>query len=109
MQEMGIRSRIRVKRRQSYLGVVGGRVADNLLQRNFKADQPNQKGVTDVTEYRVYNANLYLSTIKGLYNGEIVASPMSLRNSLSSIISIFCGFSLFLHFDRMFMLLEKFI
>jgi putative transposase len=89
MQEMGIRSRIRVKRHQNSPSVGGDRVADNLLQRNFKADQPNQKWVTDVTQYRVYDTKLYLSTIKDLYNGEIIASHMSLRNDNQLVLQTF--------------------
>ncbi|GJM83068.1 hypothetical protein HMSSN139_55640 [Paenibacillus sp. HMSSN-139] len=41
MQELGIRSRIRRKHRCNYAGSTGGRVAENLLQRDFKADLPN--------------------------------------------------------------------
>jgi transposase InsO family protein len=36
--------------------------------------------VTDVTQYRVGDTWLYLSTIKDLFNNEIVAYNMSLRN-----------------------------
>jgi putative transposase len=32
---------------------------DNILQRNFKADQPNEKWVTDVTEFAVNGRKLY--------------------------------------------------
>jgi transposase InsO family protein len=89
MQAMGIRSRIRVKRQQSSVGVGGDRVAENLLQRNFKADKPDQKWVTDVTQYRVYDTKFYLSTIKDLFNGEIIASHMSLRNDNQLVLQTF--------------------
>lgn len=80
MQEMGLRSRIRRKHRGNYASSIGGRVAENVLKRNFEADSPNQKWVTDVTQYRVADTWLYLSAIKDLFNNEIVAYHMSLRN-----------------------------
>jgi putative transposase len=89
MQAIGIRSRIRVKRQQSNVGVGGDRVAENLLQRNFKAEKPDQKWVTDVTQYRVYDTKFYLSTIKDLFNGEIIASHMSLRNDNQLVLQTF--------------------
>lgn len=52
---------------------------ENLLQRQFKADKPNQKWVTDVTEFKVANQKLYLSTILDLYNGEIIAHQIEAR------------------------------
>jgi transposase InsO family protein len=43
---------IRVKKYVSYRGDQG-KVAPNILQRNFKANQPEQKWVTDITEFKV--------------------------------------------------------
>ena len=50
-----------------------GIIADNLLKRDFKANKPNEKWVTDVTEFKVNNDKLYLSPIVDLFNGEIVS------------------------------------
>ena len=72
MQSMKLKSRIRVSKYRSYKGQVG-RVADHVLQRQFKADKPNQKWVTDVTEFNVRGEKLYLSPIMDLYNGEIIS------------------------------------
>lgn len=72
MQSMKLKSRIRITKCRSYKGRVG-RVADNVLQRQFKADKPNQKWVTDVTEFNVRGEKLYLSPIMDLFNGEIIA------------------------------------
>ena len=52
-------------------------LADNLLNREFKADKPNQKWLTDVTEFK-YNAGIevkkvYLSAILDLYDRRIVS------------------------------------
>ncbi|XID74446.1 IS3 family transposase [Alkanindiges sp. WGS2144] len=72
MQSMGLKSRIRIVKYRSYKGEVG-KVADNVLQRQFKADRPNYKWVTDVTEFNVRGEKLYLSPIMDLFNGEIIA------------------------------------
>jgi putative transposase len=49
MQLMKLKSLVRPKKFQAFHGTVG-RVAPNVLQRQFKADAPNQKWVTDITE-----------------------------------------------------------
>ncbi|WP_371928030.1 IS3 family transposase [Moraxella sp. FZLJ2109] len=81
MNQMGLKARIRSKRRFSaYQGKVG-KIADNVLKRDFKADRPNQKWATDVTEFKVLDKQgnvkkLYLSPIMDLFNGEIVSYQM---------------------------------
>ena len=72
MGMLQLRSAVRRKRYHSYKGNVG-KVAPNILQRDFSAQRPNQKWVTDVTEFRVGEKKLYLSPVLDLYNGEIVA------------------------------------
>lgn len=72
MQVMGLKSRIRAAKYRSYQGQIG-KIADNVLQRKFKADKPNQKWATDVTEFNVCGEKLYLSPIIDLFNGEIIA------------------------------------
>ncbi len=89
MQVLGIRSRIRRKHRCNYASSDGGRVAKNLLKRDFKADAPNQKWVTDVTQYRVGESWLYLSAVKDLFNNEIVAYHMSQRNDNPLVLQTF--------------------
>lgn len=72
MQTLKIRSLVRVKKYRSYRGDVG-RIAPDLLKRQFEASGPNQKWATDVTEFNVQGKKLYLSPVMDLYNGEIVA------------------------------------
>ena len=76
MKSLKLRSVIRVKKYRSYKGTVG-KVAQNLLRRQFHAQKPNEKWVTDVTEFNVSGEKLYLSPILDLYNGEIVAHHIS--------------------------------
>ena len=78
MQESGIKSLVRAKKYKSYKGLQGA-IAPNLLKRNFTARKPNQKWVTDVTEFTVAGKKLYFSPILDLYNGEIVSYTISNR------------------------------
>ncbi len=71
MQALNLKSWVRPKRYRSYRGQVG-HIADNLLHRNFKAEKPNQKWVTDVTEFKVGEQKVYLSPIIDLFNQEVV-------------------------------------
>ncbi|WP_328212926.1 IS3 family transposase, partial [Brevibacillus porteri] len=89
MQEMGLRARIRRKHRCNYTSSVGSRIAENLLKRDFRASAPNQKWVTDVTQYRVADTWLYLSVVKDLFNNEIVAHHMSVRNDNQLVLQTF--------------------
>lgn len=76
MQMLNLKSLVRPKRYQSYKGQVG-KIAKNILKRNFKATKPNQKWVTDVTEFKVKGEKLYLSPILDLYNQEIISYEIS--------------------------------
>jgi putative transposase len=76
MKELGISSIIRVKKYVSYRGQQG-KIAPNLLQRNFKAAKPNQKWATDITEFKVRDKKLYLSPIIDLFNGEIISYTLA--------------------------------
>lgn len=78
MNECGLKSLVRIKKYRSYKGQQGT-IARNLLKRNFKANKPYQKWVTDVTEFTVAGKKLYLSPILDLYNGEIVSYNISER------------------------------
>jgi transposase InsO family protein len=78
MGQLRLKSLVRVKKYRSYKGLVG-RIAPNILQRQFDAQRPNQKWVTDVTEFNVAGQKLYLSPVMDLYNGEIIAHQMAKR------------------------------
>jgi len=78
MAELGLQSRVRIKRYRAFKGAANV-VVSNDLGRQFEAQTPNQKWVTDVTEFKVQGRKLYLSPIMDLYNGEIVAYQMKRR------------------------------
>lgn len=76
MGELGLKSRIRVKKYKSYKGEQG-RIAPNMLGRQFKASRMYEKWVTDITEFKVAGGKLYLSPIMDLYNREIISYELS--------------------------------
>lgn len=78
MQMMGLKSLVRIKKYRSYKGPEG-ETAPNRLARQFKADLPDQKWVTDVTEFKVNGQKLYLSPVLDLCTREIVAYQTSRR------------------------------
>jgi transposase InsO family protein len=87
MKQLGIICRVRMKKYKSYKGEVG-KVATNLLERNFEATAPNQKWVTDVTEFSMFGRKLYLSPILDLHSRDIVSYAISDRPSLSMTIEM---------------------
>ncbi|HHU8564664.1 TPA: IS3 family transposase [Escherichia coli] len=78
MQQLGLKSPVRLKKYRSYRGNMG-LAAENILQRKFKAEAPCEKWVTDITEFRAGGQKLYLSPILDLFNGEIVAWETACR------------------------------
>lgn len=87
MGELDLRALIRVKKYRSWKGDVG-KVAPNLLQRNFDAEKANEKWVTDVTEFAIDGKKLYLSPVLDLYNREIIAYSISERPRMQMINSM---------------------
>jgi len=84
MKQLGLSCRVRIKKYRSYKGEVG-EIAPNLLNRNFYAEKPNQKWVTDVTEFSLFGQKLYLSPILDLHNGYLVSYAIFDRPILSMV------------------------
>jgi putative transposase len=65
----------KVRRRKRYNSYQGeqGQVAPNVLNREFAADAPNRKWVTDVTEFSVGDRKLYLSPVMDLFDRQIIS------------------------------------
>ena len=53
------------------------------------ASASNQKWVTDVTQYKVFDERIYLSTIKDLWNGEIIVYHISRSNDNPLVLETF--------------------
>ena len=76
MQEMHLKSVVRRVKYRSYKGEVG-RVAANVLERDFSTQAPNRKWATDVTEFKIGDRKAYLSPILDMFNGEIISYTIS--------------------------------
>jgi putative transposase len=85
MKILGLKSVIRVKKYRSYKGQLG-KIAPNILERNFKAAAPNQKWATDITEFNVSGNKLYLSPIIDLFNQEIVSYELTERPVFNQVV-----------------------
>ena len=75
---------IKIKKNRSYKGEVG-KIASNLLNRNFNSKRPNQKWVTDVTEFCLFGEKLYFSPILDLYSRDLVSYTISDKPVLSMV------------------------
>jgi transposase InsO family protein len=87
MGELGLKSTVRPKRYKSYKGTVGS-IAPNYLDRNFLATKPNEKWVTDVTEFNIKGAKVYLSPILDLYNQEIISYEIADQPKMNMVMQM---------------------
>lgn len=87
MKELCLTCRVRMKKYHSYKGEAG-HVAPNLLERAFSATAPNQKWVTDVTEFKMFGQRLYLSLILDLHSQDIVSYTISEHPVLSMVVDM---------------------
>lgn len=107
MGQLGLKSIVRMKKYRSYRGRVG-KIAPNILERNFQTSKPNEKWVTDLTEFKIHGEKLYLSPVLDLYNGEVIAYNMEHRPVFSLVSKMLDraverireGDSLILHSDQ---------
>lgn len=75
MRDLGLRCEIRRKRFRSFKGEVG-KTFPNLLQRDFTTTGPNQKWVTDVTEFHLDGEKVYLSAVMDLFDRQIIGATI---------------------------------
>ena len=59
---------------------------ENLLNRNFQADKPNRKWVTDISYIRTGQGVLYLSVIRDLYDNSIVAHKTGTTQTVNLVL-----------------------
>ncbi len=63
MKEEGLFvKRIKKRKYNSYQGEISPAV-ENIIKRNFKADKPNEKWLTDITEFAIPAGKVYLSPL----------------------------------------------
>ena len=85
MNELGLKGKqSKNGKYHSYKGEIG-KVADNLLHRDFYADKPFEKLTTDITEFKVGDEKVYLSPVLDMFNREIVSYSISTSPNLQQI------------------------
>jgi|LSQX01.3.fsa_nt_gb transposase InsO family protein len=72
MKEEGLRPHLKARAKYSSYMRSEDREMPNLLQRDFSAEQPNRKWVTDITEFKIPDGKVYLSAIIDCYDGYVV-------------------------------------
>lgn len=83
MREENLVCKVRTRRKySSYKGQVG-KIAENLLKREFETDAPNTKWVTDVTEFKIAERKVYLSPVLDLFDRSIVSYSVSQSPTVS--------------------------
>lgn len=93
MKMLGLHGKRRKNERyHSYKGEVG-KVADNILNRDFTAGRAFEKLATDVTQLKVRDTKIYLSPIMDLYNNEIMSYSVSLHPDLAQTREMLDGLS----------------
>lgn len=90
MRLLGIASVIR-RKRKNYIKSTPQITAENVLNRNFEADAPNQKWLTDVTEFKVIGSpkKLFLSAIIDLFDNSIVSYMLGTSNNNQLVFKTF--------------------
>ena len=77
MNSLNIHGKQRRSKYKSYKGEVG-KIAPNILNREFVTDKPYTKLTTDVTEFAVCDDKVYLSPVLDMYNNEVISYSISL-------------------------------
>ena len=85
MQKYGLLSDVRRKKYRNYGDYLHR--YPNLLNRNFEADRPNQKWVTDISYIKTKQGTLYLSVIRDLFDNSIVAYKTGTEQNINLVLS----------------------
>ena len=85
MQKYNLLSEVRRKKYHNYTN--GIYVYKNHLARDFHADRPNQKWVTDISYIKTRQGFLYLSIIRDLYDNSIVAYKTGTEQNINLVLS----------------------
>ena len=85
MQKYNLLAEVRRKKYRNYGNVL--HKYDNLLNRDFNADRPNQKWVTDISYIKTQQGTLYLSVIRDLYDNSIVAYKTGTEQNINLVLS----------------------
>ena len=85
MQKYNLLSVVRRKKYHNYSNCI--HKYENLLNRNFNADRPNHKWVTDISYIHTKQGVLYISIIRDLYDNSIVAYKTSTSQAVNLVLN----------------------
>ena len=85
MKKYGLLSEIRRRRKWTQMGQQVHKY-ENLLNRDFHADRPNSKWVTDISYIHTKQGVLYLSIIRDLYDNSIVAYKTGTQQTVNLVL-----------------------
>ncbi|MEE1504707.1 MAG: IS3 family transposase [Acutalibacteraceae bacterium] len=85
MQKYNLLSVIRRKKYRNYSNYLHR--YENLLNRDFNAERPNQKWVTDISYIKTGQGTLYLSVIRDLYDNSIVAYKTGTEQNINLVLN----------------------
>lgn len=89
MKSVNMKSVIR-RKKKNYIQSTPQITAENILNRKFIADKPNQKWLTDVTEFKITNGqNAYLSAIFDLGDKSIISYVLGHSNNNQLVFKTF--------------------
>jgi transposase InsO family protein len=90
MNKYGLLSEIRRRKRYRYMGQQLHKY-ENLLNRDFTANRPNAKWVTDISYIHTAQGVLYLSIIRDLYDNSIVSYKTGTDQTVNLVLSTICA------------------
>jgi len=89
MRSINMKSVIR-RKKKNYVPSTPQVTAENILNRKFYANEPNQKWLTDVTEFRLIDGTkAYLSAILDLYDNSIISYALGHSNNNALVFDTF--------------------
>ena len=86
MNKYGLLSEIRRRKKYKQMGQQLHKY-ENVLNRNFVADRPNQKWVTDISYIHTAQGVLYLSMIRDLFDNSIVAYKTGTEQTVNLVLN----------------------
>jgi transposase InsO family protein len=84
MKKMDLKGKRPKEKYHSYKGEVG-KIAGNIINRDFRASKPDEKWTTDVSQFNLPFGKCYLSPILDMYTNEIISFDLSLHPNYEQI------------------------
>ena len=87
MKEENLSCKTKYNKYNSYKDTMG-QSRNNIIKRNFEAQEANKKWATDVTEFKAGGKKLYLSAVIDMYNSEIISYSIAEKPTLKFVLEM---------------------